>query len=754
MGVVTVEMLLGADTRKVLDDVKSRVDAIDTFPAETEAPIITELTNRAQVINVAVSGDADEASLRYLAESVRDELAALPEITLTELASARPYEISIEISEDALRRHGLSFDQVANAVRRSSLDLPGGRVKTAGGEILLRTKGQAYRGQEFDELVLFSRGDGTRVRLGDVARVIDGFADTDQSSLFNGKPAVHVQIFRVGDQDALSVSAAVRRYVEQAQPRMPAGIELTPWQDSTRILEGRRDLLLRNGATGLTLVFIGLALFLRFRLAFWVAVGLLISFMGAIWLMPALGVTINLISLFAFILVLGIVVDDAIIAGENIYTHQHRHGQGLRGSIEGAQEISKPVIFAVLTTVAAFAPLLNVPGTMGKVMRVIPLIVIPCLLWSLVESLWILPAHLSHYREKETQEGGRWIAGPWRRFQSRFANGLRWFIDRVYAPSLELGLRWRYLTVAVGIATLLITVGLVRGGFVKFVFFPEVESDYIAANVTMAPGTSVETTTQVVRALETSAELARAELEQLEGANPFLYVSSAIGEMPYRQAQRRHLEGAGGGSVSSNIGEVSVELTPAEERDISSLDIVARWRELTGPIPDATELTFTASLFSPGDDVDVQLTGRELGDLRAAAEELKLRLGEYTGVFEISDSFVEGKREVKLDIKPEAESRRRAGHGALPGERAALAGRPGEHAHPDPRRTRGALLRGGSRRPRAGLLLDQARRPAACGQRHRRRQRGRGQRLRDHRGPAGHRAARDPAALPRGELQL
>jgi multidrug efflux pump subunit AcrB len=652
MGVVTVEMELGADVRKLLDDIKSRVDAIDTFPEETEKPIIRELTNRRQVIDIAVYGDTDEKSLRHLAEQVRDELAALPEITLAEMASVRPYEVSIEVSEAALRRHDLTFDDVATAVRRSSLDLPGGSVKTAGGEILLRTLGQAYRGPEFEDLVLWTRPDGTHLRLGEVARVIDGFEDVDQSSRFNGEPTALVNVFRTGNQDALAIAAAVREYIAEAQLRMPEGIRLTTWNDASRILKGRRDLLLRNGATGLLLVTLTLALFLRFRLAFWVALGMGMSFLGAIWLMPLLGVSINLISMFAFILVLGIVVDDAIVVGENIYTHQHRHGDGVRGSIEGAQEISLPVVFAVLTTVAAFTPLLSVEGAMGKIMGVIPLIVIPCLLWSLLESLWILPTHLSHYRKKEKKTDGWHL---WRRFQGRFADGLQSFAARVYVPSLELCLRWRYATVALGIATLLVTVGLVQGGFLRFVFFPEVESDFVAATLKLPQGSPASETSQAVARLEASALQLREQLVEETGEDPFLHMIAVTGEQPFARAQQQNGGGVAQRELSSHLGELTIELVPAEGRTISSGEIAARWRDLTGSIPDALELKFSASLFSPGADINVQLTGSDIEELRSLAAELKIRLGNYSGVYEISDSFVPGKREVKLGIKPAAE---------------------------------------------------------------------------------------------------
>ena len=655
VGVVTVETALGADTRKVLDDIKARVDAIETFPDETEQPVISEVTNRRQVIDIAVSGDGDEATLRYLAEKVRDEITTLPGITVAELSSARPYEISIEVSEQTLRRHGLTFDHVANAVRKSSLDLPGGSLKTAGGEILLRTKGQAYSQHEFESLVLLTRPDGTHLLLGDVATVIDGFADTDQAARFDGKPAVLISVFRIGDQDALWVADSVKEYVIQANAQMPEGIRLTTWNDGSQILRARRDLLIRNGATGFVLIVTVLALFLRFRLAMWVSLGLFIAFMGTFWLMPMLGVSINLISLFAFILVLGIVVDDAIIVGENIHTTQHRTGRGLEGAIEGAIGVSRPVVFAVLTTVAAFIPLLNVSGTMGKIMRVIPMIVIPCLLWSLVESLWILPTHLSHYRHKKNSTKGRGISGLWRRSQSAFADGLQSFILRMYRPTLELCLKWRYATLAFGVVTLLVTIGLVGGGYVRFFFFPDVEADFVSAAVTLAPGTPAEKSSEAVRQLERGAQVVREEALRETGQDPFKYTVAAIGEHPFQTAQRQNSGAATSRETFSNLGELTIELLPAEERTVSSVDLAQRWREATGPIPDAVEVVYTASLFSAGDDINVQFTGADIDELRRAADELKLRLASYAGVFDIRDSFRDGKEELKLDIQPAAE---------------------------------------------------------------------------------------------------
>jgi multidrug efflux pump subunit AcrB len=659
IGFVRLEVLDGFDTREVLDDVKARVDAIDTFPAETEKPVVQELLNRRQVINIAISGAADEFTIKSLGAQVRDEITALPGITLAELVNARPYEVSIEVSEQTLRRYGLTFDQVAQAVRRSSLDLPAGSLRTRGGEILLRTKGQAYRRPDFEKIVLIARADGTRLLLGDVATVVDGFSETDQSARFDGSPTSVVQVFRVGNQNALEVADAVQDYVVEAQARMPEGIRLTTWRDSSTVLRGRLDLLIRNGRMGFLLVFLVLALFLRFRLAVWVSIGIPVSFLGAFALMPSLDVSVNLISLFAFIVVLGIVVDDAIVVGESIYTHQRRSRDPLRSSIEGARSVSVPVVFAVLTTVAAFAPLLGVAGNMGKIMRVIPLIVIPTLIFSLVESLFVLPNHLSHTPPHGSERRRIGPIRAWVGFQDRFASGLEWFIQNVYRPSLARALEWRYATLAWGLATLLITVGLVAGGRVRFTFFPAVEADYVAAILTMPQGTPADVTAEAVRRLEESAREVQQRLdaqEELDGS-VFRHALASVGEQPYRTSQANN--GPGGGTLAftgSNLGEVTIELVPAEDRQTTSTEIAAMWREATGPIPDALELVYTASLFSPGEPIHVQLKGPDIEQLSQAAEALKESLQEYPGVLDVTDSFRAGKQEVKLQIRPAAET--------------------------------------------------------------------------------------------------
>lgn len=653
VGTVRIEALEGTDARRLLEDVKARVDAIDTFPEDAEEAVVTELVVRRQVINIAVSGNADEATLRRLGERVRDDLSAIPGITQVELAAVRPYEISIEVSEDALRRYGLTFDAVANAIRRSSLDLPAGSIRTAGGEVLIRSVGQAYRGREFEDIVLVTRPDGRRVLVRDVATVVDGFAETDQAARFDGKPAVLVQVFRVGEQDALEVAGKVKEYVEEARGRVPEGISLTTWQDDTLLLESRRDLLLRNGRMGLALVFLVLALFLRFRLAGWVAAGIPISFLGAIWLMPQFDISINLLSLFAFIIVLGIVVDDAIVVGENINTHLERGKPALRAAIDGAQEVALPVTFSVLTTIAAFSPLLFVGGATGKFMRAVPIIVVATLAFSLIESLFVLPSHLSHLRPEKRREGFR---GAWTRVRQRVASGLSFVIARAYEPSLRRALDWRYATVAGALAVLIVAGAAVGTGWIKFTFFPPIDSDNVVVFLTMPLGTPVEKTEEAMLRLERSAMQLREELAREGNDEVFRHMLTSIGEQPFRTAQSQGHGGVGSVFAAPHLGEINIELASSEQRGVTSAEIARRWRELTGPVPDAVELTFSSSLFSPGDAVNIQLTGNDLDQLRRASAAVQARLQEYPGVFDVTDSFRAGKEEVRVDVTPEGET--------------------------------------------------------------------------------------------------
>ena len=656
IGTVILEVETGYNDREVLDDVKARVDAISTFPEETEKPVIQTANTRFQVINVSVSGETDELTLKRLGEQVRDELSLLPEISQVELRNARPYEISIEVSEEALRRYRLTFDDVARAVRRTSIDLPGGSVKTGSGEILLRTKGQAYRGVEFEKIPLITRNDGSRLHLADVARVVDQFEDSDKFAWLDGKRTVMVQVFRVGDQNALEVARAVHEYVNQAKTRLPDGISITTWADAAKILQSRVDLLVKNAMSGLFLVFLVLALFLRLRLAFWVTIGIPISFLGAIAMMPVFDVSINMLSLFSFILVLGIVVDDAIVVGENVFAKQEATKNGLTSAILGTREVAIPVIFGVLTTVAAFSPMLFVPGSMGKVWRVIPLIVVPTLLFSLVESNLVLPYHISHYRPQSRSDKKNFLIKGFNWFFGLFANGMEWFIQRIYKPVLQFSLEWRYLTVAAAVSTLVLTAGLVTSGIVKFIYFPQVEGDNVVADLTMPQETPVEVTTEAIRRIEESAFKLDKEIQAETGHSLFRHILTAVGEQPFRTQSNRNMGTSLTEYSNAYLGEVNIELLPSENRAMSSNRIANRWREITGTIPGAVELTFTSDLIGGGKAIDIQLAGSNVNDLREAVAQTKMKLTQYAGVVEVADSFRGGKPELKLAILPKAES--------------------------------------------------------------------------------------------------
>jgi len=659
MGTVIAELEEDADDREVLDEIKAAVDRIETFPAETEKPVVAEGDTRRRVITLVLYGDVSERSLKELAERVRDDLTALDEISQVEVAGVRRYEISIEVSETALRRYNLSFEQVAAAVRRSSLDLPGGAVKTEGGEVLLRTKGQRYVGREFEDVVVVTRPDGTQVRLSDLGTVVDGFEDSDTATRFDGQRAALVQVYRVGREGALDVAAATKRYIEEdLRPALPEGVSAATWDDDSIILRQRIGLLLRNAGLGLILVFLCLALFLNLRLAFWTTMGIPISFLGGLWLLPQMDVTINMISLFAFIVALGIVVDDAIVVGENIYEYLQRGMQPLDAAIRGAREMAVPVTFAIITTVIAFAPMLFVAGNMGKVMRQIPVVVIAVLLMSLVEALLILPAHLS---------GGRsWLArvlglvfGPVlravERVQDRVRRGLEWVVGVPYRASLEWALEWRYATVALALASLALIAGAVGGGFVKFSFMPKIDSDNMRAFLTMPQGTPVEQTAAVLARLEAAAAQIAAEqdADTADGGPSIIrHVSTTVGQQP-STAGGGPMASRGVGGDDSHVGEVNVELLGSEDRDVSSNELVNRWRELVGEVPGAVSLTFQASLFSSGDAISVQLAHRDFDTLLAAVERLKGVIAEYPGVEDIADSFLPGKKELKLQITPE-----------------------------------------------------------------------------------------------------
>ncbi|MBT4520923.1 MAG: efflux RND transporter permease subunit, partial [Halieaceae bacterium] len=637
---------------KVTNDIKSKVDAIDAFPRETEKPITAEVTIIATVLEVVISGHTDERTLKNIGRRMRDDIAALPGVSQVELLFARPDEISIEVSEHTLRRHGLTLAEVGRAIERSSLDVPGGSLKTEGGEVLLRTKGQAYWGPEFEDIVVLTRGDGTSVTLGEIATVVDGFEDNDLRARIDGDPAVSIKVSRVGTEDVLLIADRVKSYLLEARTQVPEGIDLTIWKDESDDLVDRLAALSRNARSGLLLVLLVLTLSLRFRLALWVAAGIPVALLGAIAIFPVANISISTVSVMAFILVLGILVDDAIVVGERIYAHEQLGKNRLQAAVDGTQEISVPVIFGVLTTMATFIPIMNIPGGMGSFFAVIGLVVIIALFFSVIESQLVLPSHLAHRAAEKEPGDNRWLNG-WLKFQDRVSGSLEVAANYYYLPLVRRALRWRYVTLAIGIGILASTLALFVSGRMVFQFFPSVEGTRLYASVTMPEGTPVEQTALAVSRLEQAAKQLGAELDAglAEGeTSKIRHVFSSIGSFLPK------------GSVAfnptmdnSNIAEVGIELNlPGDYSGTSTTVFANRWRELSGSIPDAVELRFTSEAFGLGNAIDIELYGKDFGDLRAAAAELRGVLQQYNGVLDISDSFRAGKQEVQLQLLPEA----------------------------------------------------------------------------------------------------
>jgi multidrug efflux pump subunit AcrB len=628
-GMTIVEVEEYADPTEVLDDIKAEIDTIITFPEETEKPVISEIKSRPKVISVVVYGDVPEKILRQLADQIRDDLTVKENISQVAIAGVRPYEISIEVSEENLRRYNLSFDQVTRAIRNSSLDTPAGSVKTSGGEILVRTKGQKYYGPEFEKIVVLTRNDGTIIRLGDIATVKDDFEDVDLYSKFNGKPAAFVQVSRIGEQDALDVAGTVKEYVEQKRSFLPEGVSLALWEDDTLILKARMNLLKRNAYIGLVLVFICLTLFLNMRLAFWTTMGIPISFLGAFYLIPHFDVTINMISLFAFIMSLGLVVDDAIVVGENIFAYRQQGLNRTAAAIKGVREMAMPVTLAVLTTMFAFIPLAYTLGIMGKILRTMPIVVVSVLGVSLVEALLILPAHLS--------SAANWNRFPLVRFTNRVNQAthkaLTWFIHGPFARFVEKAVKWRYVTLAAGVAIFL-------------------EADNMIATLKMPLGTPVERTREITDRIEKAALQALEEFDSKRPGKPSLmkHMSVTVGAHPMA-ARGGPVQVDLAGAGQSHLGEVNIELLGAEDRDVSSVAIKNRWRELVGEMPGVSSLTFLAEFTTTGNPVEVELSHKDFDTLLVASEKLKTILRDYAGVSDIADDFEPGKVELKLELK-------------------------------------------------------------------------------------------------------
>jgi multidrug efflux pump subunit AcrB len=652
LGTVTAEVASNKDINEVLSEIKTRVDAISTFPAMTERPVIFKEEVPIHVVFVSLYGDLDEFARKSLAQQVRNELMTLPTVNQVQILGDRDYEISIEVSENVLREYGLTMSDISDAIRAASVDMPGGAINTAGGDILLRTEGQVYTGLEFDQLILRTFPDGTRLTLGDVADVKDGFVETEGFSRFNGQDTAIMRVLAGGQQNELETAAAVKQYIDRKSASLPDGVEMETWVDRSHYLKGRLDMMIRNMLQGAALVFLILTLFLRLKVAAWVTVGIPVAFFGALWLMPygPWPVTINMISLFGFILVLGIVVDDAIVIAESVYTKIRADGHTLDNVVRGARKVAVPATFGVLTTIAAFAPMLFVGGIVGPFFEAMSVVVILCLLFSLVESKLILPAHLARAHIKPIDEAE--IFSPYRtvgilgrvpkffqRFQRRFQHGLHSLIHNRYAPLLERAVDNRGLTVTIFVAVLILTVGVMNSGIVRTVLFPEVPGDFIRMGLTMQNGTAPEVRNAVLERIERAALEINAEFV---AANPG--VDEPINHI-------------GTFTTGDTGGVIFAELPLDEDRPLNGSDITAMWREKVGEVAGAKELDFSdGDGFGGGAPLSFALSGDNYQSLANAAEELQEKLRDYDGVFDIRNSLTSGGEEIRLTIKPEAQA--------------------------------------------------------------------------------------------------
>ena len=650
MGFVTVETNIDADINEVLNEVKTRVDAISTFPALTEKPVIYKQEVERPVLMIAIHGEMDAFTRKAIAQEVRDELMQLQEVNKVHYFGDRPFEISIEVSEQTLRKYGLTMSEISQAVKNSSVDMPGGTIKSDGGDILLRTKGQVYTGNQFSRLVLRTFPDGTRLTLGDIATIKDGFVESESYGRFNGRPTATLEVVAGGQQNELETAEAVRRYMEAKSAELPAGVRMEPWIESSRYLEDRLSMMFDNIYMGAVLVFIVLSLFLRMKIAFWVMVGLPVCFLGALWLMPLWPVTINTISLFGFIVVLGIVVDDAIIIGESIYTKIRADGKSLDNVIHGAHRVAIPATFGVLTTIAAFAPLLFVGGMAGPFFEAMGFVIILCLAFSLVESKLILPAHLVQARITDIDEddlfhpqreipGREQIGRAFLKLQRYVQHGLHRLIDNHYRPALAKALDNRGLTVAVFVAFLIIIIGLLASGIARVVIFPELERDSVRVTMEMQSGTS---------------PAARdAAIDQIEAA--ILDVNDQhVRENPDSPPIIQYLGLFTRGDTGARM---YLEVPRDANRPYEMSEVSDMWREAVGEIPGLKELQFdSAGHIGGGPPLSFRLSGSNYEALEAAADELVAELENYAGVFDILNSATASGDEIRLSIKPEAEA--------------------------------------------------------------------------------------------------
>jgi multidrug efflux pump subunit AcrB len=621
---IVAELSGERDRRLVYNDIQQAVDRVTTFPEDAEEPRVTLDARRREVVELHLYGDVDPSSLRMAAEHVRSFLLQQPEISQVDLTGILDLEIHIEISRAALRAYNLTLSNVAETIRMAALDRSGGTIETRGGDLLLRLADRRDAAREFALIPLIADRRGTVLRLGDVADVRQGFADGNTFSTFDGKPSVQLDVFRVGKETPITVSDAVKRALPDAMATLPEAIGAITLNDQADNYRGRMELLLKNGFFGLLLVLVVLSLFLEYKLAFWVAVGIPTAFLGTLLFLPMFGASINMVSMFAFILALGIVVDDAIVAGENIYEYLERGMSRIDAAVQGARDIAVPLGFSILTNIVAFIPLALVPGSFGKFWLVIPMVVCSAFLLSWIEALYVLPAHLASVKRRDPNLRPSLPI----RIQQWFSAGLAWFIHRVYGPLLRVSMHWRYTTVALMVALLLITLAWPLSGRMGWGLFPAIPRDFSRAVITMPVGTPVETTLAVRDRMASAASRIIAE----NGADQ-------LGIGVYALAEGTRVT-------------IKAYLLPSETRPIQTDEFTDLWRDAVGTPPEARSIRFESSFGGPGGGtgIEIRLSHSDVEVLSQAAGALAARLAEFDPVRDPDDGFTPGKSQLEFRL--------------------------------------------------------------------------------------------------------
>ncbi len=627
---VRAELRDDADSQKVFQDIKQEVDRITTFPVDAEDPVISLDVIKRQVLQLILYGNVSERSLREVVEQVRDRLLQAKGITQVELNNGRDYEIEVAVPLENLRRYQLTLAGIARIIDEASLELPGGKLETAAGEILLRVKDRRSWAKEFSQIPIITTESGAIVHLADIAEVHESFEDATRFDTFNRKPSMQLLVYRVGDETPIGISEATRQAMQDIAVDLPPAVSWAISGDRSEIYQQRLELLLKNAFFGLTLVLVLLGIFLELKLAFWVTMGIPISFLGGLLFLPFFDVSINMISMFAFIIALGIVVDDAIIAGENIYEYRQQGLNRVDAAIQGAKDVATPIAFSILTNIVAFFPLALVPGVMGKVWRVIPVVVIVVFLISWLESLLILPSHLAHSRKNGGNRLTAYIGG----LQQAFGGKVLYFIRNIYGPQLAFILRFRYLTVALLLAVLIITASYVKSGRIRMILSPRVESDRAVVTATLPYGSP-------------TAEMTRVRDQLIDG----------LEKMAEKNGQEQLLESVYA-IVNGNTVEINANLTPPDVRPLSTEAVTTLWRQTTGPVIGLQSLRYESDRGGPGSgaSIAVELSHRDIAVLDQASNALAARLEDFAQVKDVDDGYTPGKIQVNFKVNRWGES--------------------------------------------------------------------------------------------------